>query len=314
MIARGAASALWCIAALALMALTPACRGGGGEEFPRVVTLGEGEVFANITNSSLTSGLNRVSIRLMDVNDEPVLGADVSLRFFDVNDDDPEMLFETDAAFVLAELGYVDEQSGGAREVTGTDGVYVATVTFERPGNYGVMVEVAREGEEPDDVPFRFNVLDRSSEPMLGDAAPRSVQPTIQTSQLDDIDSSSPKRAHMHDTTIADAIASGRPAVIAFATPAFCRSRTCAPVMDSVMDPLYDRYGEQATFIHVEPFSLADLRSGFVQTPLAVTREWGLQSEPWIFVVGSDGRVAAKFEGIAGLGEVEAALKAALRG
>jgi hypothetical protein len=118
----------------------------------------------------------------------------------------------------------------------------------------------------------------------------------------------------MHDITIADAIASGRPSVIAFATPAFCRSRTCAPVMDTVMDPLFDRYGERAQFLHIEPYALEDLRAGFIQTPEAVTREWGIQSEPWIFVVGSDGRVAAKFEGISGIAEVEAALLATLEG
>ena len=38
------------------------------------------------------------------------------------------------------------------------------------------------------------------------------------------------------------------------------------------MDPLYGRFGDRATFIHVEPYSLADLRSGFIQTPEPVTR------------------------------------------
>ena len=116
----------------------------------------------------------------------------------------------------------------------------------------------------------------------------------------------------MHDRTIAAALTEGRPTVIAFATPAFCTSRVCAPVMDTVMDPLYERYGDRATFIHVEPFVLRDLRSGFVQNPVPAAREWQLQTEPWVFVVGADGRIAAKFEGIAGLDEVEQALVASL--
>jgi hypothetical protein len=103
-----------------------------------------------------------------------------------------------------------------------------------------------------------------------------------------------------------------RPLVVAFATPAYCRSRTCAPVMDTIMDPLYERYQDRATFIHIEPYELRDLRAGFVQNPVPATREWGVQTEPWVFVVGSDGRIVAKFEGPAALDEVESALEQAL--
>jgi hypothetical protein len=116
----------------------------------------------------------------------------------------------------------------------------------------------------------------------------------------------------MHDTTIADAIASGRPAVIAFATPAFCRTRTCAPVMDTVMDPLFEEYSEQAAFVHVEPYALPELREANVQNPVPAVREWRLESEPWVFVVDADGNIIAKFEGIVSRAEVETALQAAL--
>lgn len=37
--------------------------------------------------------------------------------------------------------------------------------------------------------------------------------------------------------------------------------------------------------------------------------EWGLETEPWVFIVGSDGRIAAKFEGIVSFEELEAAMR-----
>ena len=117
----------------------------------------------------------------------------------------------------------------------------------------------------------------------------------------------------MHTTTIADALASGKPLIVAFATPAFCTSRVCAPVMDTVMDPLSAAYGDRATFIHVEPYDLAPLRQSNIMQPVRATTEWRLQSEPWIFVVGRDGRIAAKFEGITSQAEVEGALNRALQ-
>jgi hypothetical protein len=167
-------------------------------------------------------------------------------------------------------------------------------------------------GETLDDAPFRFNVLERSIEPAVGDAAPRSVQATTATEPLAEIDSSSPPRPAMHNITIADAIASGMPGVVAFATPAYCTSRVCAPVMDTVMDPLAEEYGERAHFIHVEPYVLRDLRNGFRFTDTAVLREWQLPSEPWIFVLDGDGRIAAKFEGVTALDEVRDALERVL--
>ncbi len=118
----------------------------------------------------------------------------------------------------------------------------------------------------------------------------------------------------MHGITIADALAEGRPLVVAFATPAFCETRTCGPVMESVMDPLYDQYQDRAGFIHVEPFQLQELRDGTGRIPVPATSEWGLQTEPWIFVVDADGRVAAKFESITALDEVESVLVDLLEG
>jgi hypothetical protein len=291
-----------------------ACGGSDGDElFPRVVSLGDGEIFANIVNSSLTVGPNRVMLQLNDNQDERVLDATAHLRFFDLNGDEPRASAELDARFVAVETGYVDEQTGGTREVTGNDGVYVANVEFDRAGEWGVRITVSAGGREYDEFPFRFTVRDRSDEPMVGDPAPPSVQATLATEpDIAQIDSSSPPRPHMHDTTIRDAIMSGAPVVIAFATPAFCRSRLCAPVMDTVMDPLAAEFGGRAAFIHVEPYLLRDLRQGFAENPVPATREWGLQSEPWIFVVDGDGRIAAKFEGIVALDEVRAALDAAL--
>jgi glutathione peroxidase-family protein len=38
-------------------------------------------------------------------------------------------------------------------------------------------------------------------------------------------------------------------------------------------------------------------------------RQWGLQSEPWTFLVGRDGLVKAKFEGSVSAAELEAAIR-----
>jgi len=300
------------IAVVAALFTLVACGGDTQDEspvFPTVVSLGEGDVFPAVRNSALAVGENRFVLTLTDEDDAPVLGAAVHLRFYDLGGEEPLLRSEAGARYVPVTLSFVDEQAGGEPVTTGEDGAYVAYVTFDRAGPWGVDLDVTIEGEHLDVEPFRFDVLEDTPEPGIGEPAPASVQATLPfVGSIEEIDSSSPPRPHMHDVTIADAIASGRPAVVAFATPAFCRTRTCAPLMDTVMDPLFDEYGGRAAFIHVEPYSLPELRQANVQNPVPAVREWRLETEPWIFVVDSQGNVAAKFEGIVAVDEVEAAL------
>lgn len=298
---------------IACALLLAACGGADEEVFPRVTRLGEGDVFPSILNTSLAVGPNRLVMQLTDASDEQVFGADVQLTFYDLTAEEPRRTQEVAARFVPVELSYEDELAGGESTPAGTSGAYAAYAEFDRAGEWGVKVRARYDGRDLEEAPFRFPVREDSGEPSIGDQAPRSVQQTLATAEgIEEIDSSFPPRPAMHDTTIADAIASGRPAVIAFATPAFCRSRTCAPLMDTVMDPLAAEYGDRAEFIHVEPFVLRDLRASFAQNQVPAAREWRLVSEPWIFVVDGNGVIAGKFEGIVAADEVEAALVAAL--
>lgn len=315
----------WLVGVMAVVAIglgvgvmSSACGGSpDGPEFPEVVSLGGAEIYPSITNTFLLTGDNRVSIRLIDDDDAPVLGADVALAYYDLNGDEPELETEARARFVPMTLSYVDELSDGATAETGDDGVYVSQATFDAAGDWGVLVTVAHEGKEHDPIPYRFTVVEAEQVDALkpGDQAPATVQQTTATAaDISEIDSSSPPRVEMHDVTVAEALETGKPLVVAFATPAFCRTRTCAPVMDTVVDPLFEEYGDRAEFIHIEPYALRDLREANVQTPVAATLEWRIRTEPIVFVVGTDGRIRAVFEGIMAADEVESVLELALAG
>jgi hypothetical protein len=291
--------------------LLAACGGGSdAASFPTVLSLGDCDVCPQIRNTSLGVGANRVLLGLTDRDSKPVLDAQVHLRFYDLNESKPIFKSETDTTFEPVQLSYVNESAGGATTPTGDDGVYVANARFERSGTWGVQVEVTRGGKKLKDIPFTFSVLEKTPEPAIGDAAPASEQiTTANVSDIHQIDSSSPARPAMHDMTVAAALATGKPVVVAFATPAFCTSRLCAPIMDTVMDPLSKAYGGQAVFIHIEPYDLTALRDTGQQIPVPATRQWGLQSEPWIFVIDREGKVAGKYEGIATEDEVARTLQ-----
>jgi hypothetical protein len=111
----------------------------------------------------------------------------------------------------------------------------------------------------------------------------------------------------MYEMSIAEAVSSGTPSVVVFATPAFCASQACGPLLDQVkaLRPEY----EDVEFVHVEIYEDLQVETEDLTTVPAVT-EWGLPSEPWVFVVDSSGVVSAAFEGAASDSELTAAIDA----
>ena len=105
-----------------------------------------------------------------------------------------------------------------------------------------------------------------------------------------------------YQTSVADALAAHKPFMLVFATPKFCTSQQCGPTLDQ-FKPIAAAHPE-VTFINVEPYQLKDV-DGQLQPVLdannqlqatAVTDEWGLLSEPWIFAVDRDGVVRGSYE------------------
>jgi hypothetical protein len=65
----------------------------------------------------------------------------------------------------------------------------------------------------------------------------------------------------------------------------------------------YERDGIR--FIHVEVYAGNNPARGYNRW----MKQWSLQSEPWTFVVGRDGRIKAKFEGSVSVQELSAAVR-----
>jgi hypothetical protein len=107
----------------------------------------------------------------------------------------------------------------------------------------------------------------------------------------------------MHYISLDDALTNGKPTVVSFATPKFCFSQLCGPVVDEQI-LVFEKIGkDKANFIHVEEFPTQDVS---VQSPPFVA--WKLHTEPWVFVIDSTGVIRARFLGPAVAPMIEAAL------
>jgi hypothetical protein len=267
-----------------------------------------------VNSSRLGVGANRIAFGFFDREGALLSEVTADVRLFTLDGDEGTFVSERALTRVALELGAVHEHDDGTlHDHSGaTVALFVANVGFTRSGDWGAEVTIDLDGDRVA-TRLRFVVQERTPEPMIGDAIPRSVQRVLaDVDAVEEIDSSLPPVPEMHDQTVAAALDAGRPMLVAFATSAFCQSRFCGPVIDGIVRPLLDRYGSEAAFIHIEPFDLAEARDAGRLVGLPVMAEWGLTTEPWVFIVDGDGRVSAKFEGIMSLAEVEAALAAVL--
>jgi hypothetical protein len=113
--------------------------------------------------------------------------------------------------------------------------------------------------------------------------------------------------ASMHDVGFREVLGR-RPVGLLFATPALCGSRTCGAVTD-LAEQLKATYGRRMAFIHNEIYVDNDPAKGL----RSQLEAFNLQTEPWLFTVDRQGRVAAHFEGAFGIDEFRRAIEGALR-
>lgn len=199
-------------------------------------------------------------------------------------------------------------------------GVYqTPEVTFPDPGLWNAIVTASVDGGEPVTLEAAFNVYPEHRIPAPGDEALATENLTVRSRGVpaSAIDSRAQNGAdvpdpQLHRTTIADAIERGRPALVQFATPAYCVSRFCGPTVEA-QARLAARFDDVAEFIHVEIWKKRTTERGVVNDAAA---EWlfpddgGDLTEPWLYLIDADGIIVERWGPLFPLDEVEAALDA----
>ncbi len=195
---------------------------------------------------------------------------------------------------------------GGAEDGHSTH-IYVTHVRVSKPGTYWLLAEP--EGG-PKDVQALGNVVvdeKTSDSPAVGDPAPRSETPTLASAggNAARLTTRTPPDLTLLKYSVSGSLRERRPFVVTFATPKFCVSRACGPVVD-VVEEVARRLDHEVRFIHVEVYEDNDPAQGYNRW----MQEWGLTTEPWTFVVGADGKISERFEGLVSVHELEAAAQA----
>jgi hypothetical protein len=182
--------------------------------------------------------------------------------------------------------------------------IYVARIRLSEPGTYWFLAEP--EGGTPVQALGNVVVSAEDAVPDVGEPVPRSETPTLASvgGDASRITTRTPPDEILLQHSVADSLRAGVPFVVTFSTPKFCASRTCGPVVDVVEEVAKRFEDEPVRFIHVEVYEDNDPAKGYNRW----MKEWGLETEPWTFVVAADGTLVERYEGVVSVNELEQAV------
>jgi hypothetical protein len=185
--------------------------------------------------------------------------------------------------------------------------VYSTQIDLPREGEWK-MAAILKEDGELKGTPLPGVVVGEFHKiPRPGERAPLIHTPTAQDvgGELSKITTRVPPDTQ-NEADYADALGK-EPVVLLFATPQYCQSRVCGPVVD-VAEQAKHEYGDKAAFIHMEIYNDNDPGKGVRPQ----VRAFHLPSEPYLLTIDRRGVVRDAIEGAFGLDLMHEAIDKAI--
>ena len=249
--------------------------------------------------SDLAVGSNRVSFLVVNGQGRLVTTPTAKVYVAPTLDDEPESTADA-RLLALDPHGAGDHPQKHAEP--DAESLFVARLEFERPGKYWFVVDLPG---NPTQGIGAVEVKAKPAAPAIGAKAIPSDNPTIDEAPAEEITTARPPDTELLKSSVKDAIAAKVPFVVVFATPKYCTSRTCGPTVEIVDEVRRRMSPSKIRFIHVEVYEGNDPAKGVNK----FMTEWRLPTEPWVFVVDSNGVIRERFEGSASVEELEAAVR-----
>ena len=252
----------------------------------------------------LQPGRNRFAFILFDAARKQLVPPDVAVYVTDANGNAVRGPFKaTNESLAVApqyQSQTVQADANAAKQV------YVTHIPLTGAARQGIVVVARQNGQLLAANPTLVDV-GGPEPPTPGQPAIRVHTPTSPPEPIAQIDTRIPHDPQLHAVDLANVLGR-KPVLLVFATPQLCQSRTCGPVVDQAAQ-LQATYGKRVAFIHMEVYKDNDPTKGYRPQ----LRAWRLASEPWVFAIDRRGRVVARLEGAASLGEMQQAVQLALR-
>ena len=259
-----------------------------------------------LANSDLAPGVNRLILGLVDGASFPLGSTAWSLKseVFDIT---------TDGCTPLA----ASSPLPFTWAITNVRGFFIGTTDIPVGAReIGLVISGTDAAGAAVLVRFTSFVRPKGTAPRPGDAAPNVETPLAATNPqgIAGVSTDPEPRADFYTNSASELLAAGTPFLIAFASPAFCVSQACGPTL-TLLKSAADR-NPNVVIVHVEPYQMSwngtrlipVLAPGGGLQGTSIVTAWQVPIEPWIFTVGSDGRILRSIEGVISPEELDAAL------
>jgi len=280
----------------------PATDGGSLEDLIADQDTGDDLVVAP-SGSDFTVGKNRFGFAVFTVDRDQITDANVAIYAAHGPDGKAEGPFPARVESLETDPAFTAQTTSGDPDAA--KAVYVAELPFDQPGEWRMVALVEQDGKTQAVRVTPSAIAKTPAQdkiPEVGEKAPVIDTPTVDdVGDISKIDTRVPPD-DMHDVDFADVVGK-QPTVLLFATPALCQSRVCGPVVD-VAEQVKRDHPDDAAFIHMEIWNDNDPNKGARPQVL----DYNLRTEPWLFVVNSDGTISTRIEGAFSVNELEQAL------
>jgi hypothetical protein len=192
-------------------------------------------------------------------------------------------------------------------------GVYeLERVTFPSTGLWTASLSFTSNGQ-PQTLTTQFGVADKPALPAPGQKALDTTNLTMADKNVkpEAIDSRAQGGAkipdpELHQDTISGALAKHQPILVLFSTPVYCQSEFCGPSTDA-LEQIAKTGPKNTAYIHVEIYK--DYAKHQVNTAAS---QWLLRNgnltEPWLFLIGPDGKIVDRWSPLFDVREVQTEL------
>lgn len=266
--------------AIAVSACGGSSSGGGS-------TAGDYVVVTRFPNTNLVPGSVRLPISLADA--KGTLLTDSSL---------PATLMSRVVADVSGET-IVDNITTTKHGVNLPQPYWPIIAEINDVGIYRLIVE----GGPEDGAAFQVFDPSQVSVPVVGTPMPPFETPTVDDAGgLDPICTYSSGTCPFHTITLSDALSSGKPVAYLIGTPAYCKTGTCAPALETLI-AAQKTFGDDIVFVHAEVYT-----DRTATTVAPAVRAYYMDFEPALFIAGSDGVLRHRLDAIFDQDEVQEAL------
>jgi len=180
--------------------------------------------------------------------------------------------------------------------------VFITKIDFDEIGYWEIIVESEKEKAKA-----TINIKEKSKTLSIGESVEPLFTPSLSNYNISDITTDVNPNRNLYQYSLDKALLEQKPIFITFSTPGLCVTGTCSPQLEE-LKKISTNYNE-VIIIHVEIWKnfkevmqKGDLSLGILNESV---KTFGIETEPWTFLINQDGIVKNRYQGFVEYKELE---------